>query len=945
MVNKTDTAKNSNGKSTSLATPEKNNLDSLQVSSQGATSTTGKTSAENGRFAAFKRLGLSTKATLLAIAIGTLPVLGIGILAYTVANGTITKQISHNQEADGLGLLDKVNRFMVERYGDIQVLSNLPVLVNPRVREVTGQKEKQAVLDSYVAAYKVYDSIAVFDLDGKLLFQSASEPLANQKDREYFQEVLRNNTAIISQPVLSKDSGRVSIIAASPVKDLTTGKTIAIVRSRIPVKSLEPILQNYKDSGENYHLIDASGKVFLSAEAYEIGRDALGDFPGLAELRTAKKAASIVAVKKSDSKQQLVSYVPPITVNGLPPLKWEAVVATDTATSFATQKELMLTIAIGTGLTALIVGAIAAWLAKRATAPILNASEAVEQLGRGKLNTRVKNIQGEDELAILGTNINQMATRLETLVKGQELDTERARSFANLTLRIRGSLKRDDVLNTSVREVRQVLNADRVVIYAFEDEVEWHGNVIAESVAGFWPKMTGVKIDDPCFRERQAAAYKNGHVRAIANIYDEPELRGKADCYIKMLEQFAVKASLIAPILTEKKLVGLLIAHQCEHTRIWEQHEIDLYTQVAFQIGFALDQASLLGEVEQARQVAEKLSEERREQKEGLQMQLLELLTEVEGASQGDLTVRADVTAGEIGTVADFFNSIVESLRSIVTKVKDSASQVSTAISSNEGDIRALASEALQQAQEINRTLESVDKMTLSIQAVADSAHQAANVARTASKTAEAGGVAMDLTVQNILHLRETVGETAKKVKRLGESSQQISRVVALINQIAMQTNLLAINAGIEAARAGEDGQGFAVVAEEVGELAARSAAATQEIEQIVENIQRETSEVVKAMEVGTTQVVEGTHIVEDAKYSLSQILDVSRQIDTLVQSISDATVSQVETSQAVSSLMKEIAKVSERTSEASRKVSQSLQQTVEISQELQATVGTFKVN
>jgi len=944
MVNKTDTAKNSNGKSTSLASPEKNNLDNMPVSSQTATSATRKNQAENGIFAAFKRLGLSTKATLLAIAIGTLPVLGIGILAYTVANGTITKQISDNQQADGLGLLDKINRFMVERYGDIQVLSNLPVLANPRVREVTGLKEKQAVLDSYVGAYKVYDSIAVFDLDGKLLYQSASEPLANQKSREYFQEVLRNNVPFISQPTLSKDSGKVSIITAAPVKDISTGKTIAIVRGRIPVKSLEPILQNYKDSGENYNLIDASGKVFLSAEPYDIGRDAFGDFPGLAELRTAKKAASIVAVKKSDSKQQLVSYIPPTTVTGLPPLKWEAVVATDTATSFATQKELLLTIAIGTGLTALIVGAIAAWLAKRATTPILNATEAVEQLGRGKLNTRL-NIQGEDELAVLGTNINLMATRLETLVKGQELDTERARSFASLTLRIRGSLKREDVLNTSVREVRQVLNTDRVVIYAFEDEIEWHGNVLAESVAGFWPKMTGVKIDDPCFRERQAAAYKNGHVRAISNIYEEPELKGKANCYIKMLEQFGVQASLIAPILTEKKLIGLLIAHQCEHPRIWEQHEIDLYTQVALQIGFALDQASLLSEVEQARQVAEKLSEERREQKEGLQMQLLELLTEVEGASQGDLTVRADVTAGEIGTVADFFNSIVESLRSIVTKVKDSASQVSVAIGSNEGDIRALASEALQQAQEINRTLESVDKMTLSIQAVADSAHQAASVARTASQTAEAGGVAMDLTVQNILRLRETVGETAKKVKRLGESSQQISRVVALINQIAMQTNLLAINAGIEAARAGEDGQGFAVVAEEVGELAARSAAATQEIEQIVENIQRETSEVVKAMEVGTTQVVEGTHIVEDAKLSLSQILDVSRQIDTLVQSISDATVSQVETSQAVSSLMKEIAKVSERTSDASRKVSQSLQQTVEISQELQATVGTFKVD
>jgi methyl-accepting chemotaxis protein len=202
----------------------------------------------------------------------------------------------------------------------------------------------------------------------------------------------------------------------------------------------------------------------------------------------------------------------------------------------------------------------------------------------------------------------------------------------------------------------------------------------------------------------------------------------------------------------------------------------------------------------------------------------------------------------------------------------------------------------------------------------------------------------MDLTVQNILSLRETVGETAKKVKRLGESSQQISKVVSLINQIALQTNLLAINASIEAARAGEEGQGFAVVAEEVGELAARSAAATQEIERIVETIQRETSQVVEAMEQSTAQVVEGTHRVEDAKQNLNRILEVSHQIDQLVQSISEATVSQVQTSKAVSSLMTEIVQASEQTSNSSRQVSKTLQQTVEIAQELQESVEAFNV-
>ena len=202
----------------------------------------------------------------------------------------------------------------------------------------------------------------------------------------------------------------------------------------------------------------------------------------------------------------------------------------------------------------------------------------------------------------------------------------------------------------------------------------------------------------------------------------------------------------------------------------------------------------------------------------------------------------------------------------------------------------------------------------------------------------------MERTVESISQLRSTVAETAKKVKRLGESSQQISKVISLINQIALQTNLLAINASIEAARAGEEGRGFAVVAEEVGELAAQSTAATKEIEQIVENIQLETSEVVEAMELGTSQVVEGTRLVEETKQSLGQIVEVSRQIDQLVQSISGATVSQAQTSESVTKLMEEIAQISEKTSDSSRTVSGSLQETVAIAQQLQASVGAFKV-
>lgn len=520
----------------------------------------------------------------------------------------------------------------------------------------------------------------------------------------------------------------------------------------------------------------------------------------------------------------------------------------------------------------------------------------------------------------------------------QKTTAERERSLNRIVFRMRETLDVDQIYRTVVRETREGLGCDRAIVYLFDDQ--WFGRIVAESVSSDFPAALDARIADPCFAEKYVEKYRLGRVQATPNL-EEADL---TDCHRNQLAPYQVKANIVAPILIRENLFGLLVAHQCSGPRQWSELDINFMRQVAIQLGFALEQAQIFSEKEEARRAAEQLSDEQRRQTEALQMQLLELLGDVEGAAHGDLTVRADVTAGEIGTVADFFNSIIESLRQIVVKVKASAEQVNESLGDNEGAIQQLAEEALQQAEETTRTLDSMEQITASIQQVAQQAQQAAIVARTASERAEVGGSAMDRTVQNILNLRETIGETAKKVKRLGESSQQISKVVSLINQIAMQTNLLAINAGIEAARAGEEGQGFAVVAEEVGELAARSAAATQEIERIVENIQRETSQVVEAMELSTTEVVEGTQLVEDAKESLSDILAVSRQIDELVQSVSEATQTQVQTTSSVTQLLKEIASVSERTSFSSRQVSEALRQTVQVAQELQNSVGTFEV-
>ncbi|MEL7314091.1 MAG: GAF domain-containing protein [Cyanobacteria bacterium J06559_3] len=541
--------------------------------------------------------------------------------------------------------------------------------------------------------------------------------------------------------------------------------------------------------------------------------------------------------------------------------------------------------------------------------------------------------------AQIATQIGLALDRSDLLVQ-REVATEYAQSLKNITLEATQAETPEAILaQLPLAKIRQNIDADRVIIYRFDET--WKGTVTHESVDSEWPRALNAEIHDPCFEKDYVNKYQQGRVQATPDI----SKAGLTECHLRQLEPFAVKANLVAPINRGEQLMGLLIAHQCSGPRDWQDSEIEYFTQVTTQVSSALDRSDLLIQRAAAADQAQSIASEQQQQKEALQMQLVNLLSEIEGASSGDLTVRADVTAGDIGTVADFFNSIIESLRQIVTQVKDSARQVNLSVGDNEAAIRQLADKALSQAENITDALSSVETMTQSIESVAESARQAAQVTRTAALTAETGSMAMNRTEQNILTLRETVGTTAKQVKRLGESSQQISRVVSLINQIAVQTNLLAINAGIEAARAGEEGQGFAVVAEEVGELANRSSNATQEIEKIVEAIQRETAEVVEAMEQSTTQVVEGTRSVEETKASLGQILDVSRQIDQLVQSISTATVSQVETSTSVSKLMHTVAEASKQTSDSSRHVSDALHSTVAVAQELQSSVGTFKVD
>ena len=342
---------------------------------------------------------------------------------------------------------------------------------------------------------------------------------------------------------------------------------------------------------------------------------------------------------------------------------------------------------------------------------------------------------------------------------------------------------------------------------------------------------------------------------------------------------------------------------------------------------------------------AQRRAEETEQARENLQRQVIRLLDDVEGAARGDLTVQAEVTADVLGAVADAFNLTIQNLREIIEQVKQAAQQVNKGSTDSELFARNQSSDALRMAEELAVTLNSVQMMTDSIQRVAENAREAEEVANSSSATALKGGEAVERTVVGILQIRETVSETARKVKRLAEASQEISKIVALISQIASRTNLLAMNASIQAARAGEAGRGFAIVADEVRQLADRAAKALKEIEQIVLQIQSETGSVMTAMEEGIQQVIDVTGRAEQAKTSLEDIIQVSNRIDTLVRSITADTVEQRENSRAVAQVMQSVELTAQETSQESQRVAGSLQSLVGISQDLLESVERFRIS
>jgi methyl-accepting chemotaxis protein len=327
-----------------------------------------------------------------------------------------------------------------------------------------------------------------------------------------------------------------------------------------------------------------------------------------------------------------------------------------------------------------------------------------------------------------------------------------------------------------------------------------------------------------------------------------------------------------------------------------------------------------------------------------MQHQVMDLLSVVSTAAEGDLTIKAEVTADALGSVADAFNLMIAGLTTLVTQ----ASNVASEIQRSTGDILHSAERmrlgAEQQASQIRNASEAVNAMSHTTQRMAENAEAATQTSVKATQAAVKGGAAVTETIKGMQRIRVTVQSTGKKIKGLGERSREIGAIIEVINEIATQTNLLALNAAIEAARAGEQGKGFAVVADEVRKLAERAARATKDITGLIKGIQVETSEAVTVMEEGTREVEEGTKLADQAGAALREIEQIVKQTATLMTDITRAAADQVKSTESVVHTMDNISQLTQETTHGVQDTVATINSLADLTRRLNDAIGRFKI-
>ena len=418
---------------------------------------------QNPRFVFKKSFTLRTKATLIAIALGVVPVATVGLLSYLILKRSVTEQISTEQLEKTAIAADHVTRFLEARVREVEALSKNAVLTNSKFRDAATLREKRAILNNFKNELRFYNSVIFLDLKGKPLFKALSYHLDNTDyaKADYFQEAIKTKKITINGPGISEDLGQLRIEFAAPVKDSATGELIGILKVKIPGNYIRDLFDAYQEYNQHWYLINAEGTIFAGDRIEHLNQPLATHFSGVVRLHEAKESGVAIfdskmnhgdshqeeganLIDRGDSHQQedthpidrgegqqegnkqLVSYVATKAPEQFPDLHIGTLISIPEDLALASLEKLGWTIFLGTAAAAVLVGAIAAYLANRATLPILDAVSAVKKIGAGDLDIRLK-VSTKDELGELNANINLMTQQIQSSLQEQQQFAEQQR--------------------------------------------------------------------------------------------------------------------------------------------------------------------------------------------------------------------------------------------------------------------------------------------------------------------------------------------------------------------------------------------------------------------------------------------------------------------------------------------------------------------------------------
>lgn len=332
------------------------------------------------------------------------------------------------------------------------------------------------------------------------------------------------------------------------------------------------------------------------------------------------------------------------------------------------------------------------------------------------------------------------------------------------------------------------------------------------------------------------------------------------------------------------------------------------------------------------------------DERDAIQESIMTLLEEISALTDGDFTARAEVTEDMTGAIADSFNAMADQFAELIGKVKKATAAVDTTSEDVAQKTMGLAEKNIEQVKGVGEAVKTIEQMVGSIRAVADNARRSSDVSRQSRLNAREGAEAVDRTNQAMSEIREQINETARSIKRLGESSLEITNIVKIIEDIADRTSILALNASIQAASAGDAGHGFAVVADEVQRLADSSSNSTKQIEVLIKGIQNEIQDLTHRIDESISKVVDGSKLADGAHAKLQEIEQVSRDLAELVESISNSAGDQVLLSETISNAMEQVGEISRQSSLSTQDTAASMNILSKTARDLRSSVEVFKI-